>query len=182
MAKAVAEGGMRLIEITWNSDRAAELISQLRSELPNCTIGTGTILTVDRLKDAISCGIQFCFTPHVNLQLIQTAIEFDIPIVTGALTPTEIVTAWQAGASCVKVFPVDAVGGVSYIKGLQGPLSQIPLIPTGGISLENAGQFIEAGAIAVGLSGQLFPKQLIEVRDWDAIAHQAKILQQKLLW
>lgn len=181
MAKAAAEGGMRLIEITWNSDRAAELISQLRSQLPNCIIGTGTILTVDRLKDAIACGIQFCFTPHVSLSLIQTAIEFDLPIVAGALTPTEIVAAWQAGASCVKVFPVDAVGGVSYIKSLQGPLREIPLIPTGGISIENACQFIEAGAIAVGLSGQLFPQQLLETRDWDAIAQRAKTLRQKLL-
>jgi 2-dehydro-3-deoxyphosphogluconate aldolase/(4S)-4-hydroxy-2-oxoglutarate aldolase len=180
MAKAVAQGGMRLIEITWNSDRAAELISQLRSELPNCIIGTGTILTVDQLKDAIACGIQFCFTPHVNRQLIQTAIEFDIPIVPGALSPTEIVTAWQAGASCVKVFPVDAVGGVSYLKSLQGPLSQIPLIPTGGITLENACQFIKAGAIAVGLSGQLFPTQLIQARDWQAISKQAMLLGQQL--
>ncbi|NJK48504.1 bifunctional 4-hydroxy-2-oxoglutarate aldolase/2-dehydro-3-deoxy-phosphogluconate aldolase [Candidatus Gracilibacteria bacterium] len=180
MAKAVARGGMRLVEITWNSDRAPELISQLRSQLPNCTIGTGTILTVDQLKDAISCGIQFCFTPHVKPKIIETAIAFDIPIVAGALTPTEIVTAWQAGASCVKVFPVDAVGGVSYIKSLQGPLKEVPLIPTGGVTLDDTSQYIAAGAIAVGLAGQLFPKHLLEARNWDAIAHQAKMLQQQL--
>jgi 2-dehydro-3-deoxyphosphogluconate aldolase / (4S)-4-hydroxy-2-oxoglutarate aldolase len=177
MAKAVATGEMRLIEITWNSDRAAELIRQLRAELPDCTIGTGTILTVDQLKDAIACGVQFCFTPHVDPQLIQVASEFNLPLVAGALTPTEIVTAWQAGASSVKVFPVDALGGVSYLKSLQGPLSNIPLIPTGGITLENANQFIKAGAIAVGLSGQLFSKTLIETRDWNAIANRARLLQ-----
>jgi 2-dehydro-3-deoxyphosphogluconate aldolase / (4S)-4-hydroxy-2-oxoglutarate aldolase len=165
MAKAVAMGGMRLIEVTWNSDRAAESIARLRSDLPDCIIGTGTILTIDQLKEAIACGIQFCFTPHVDLKLIELAIAFDIPIIAGALTPTEIVTAWQAGASSVKVFPVDAMGGVGYIKSLQGPLSQIPLIPTGGIALENAVRYIEAGAIAVGLS-----------RDWDAIALQANNL------
>jgi 2-dehydro-3-deoxyphosphogluconate aldolase/(4S)-4-hydroxy-2-oxoglutarate aldolase len=181
MGVAIAQGGMRLIEITWNSDRAPELIARLRSELPECIIGTGTILTVDQLKNAIESGIQFCFTPHVNLQLIETAIAFDLPIVAGALTPTEIVTAWQAGASCVKVFPVDAVGGISYIKSLQGPLPQIPLIPTGGITLENAHRYIEAGAIAVGLSGQLFPKLALEAGDWDAIAQQARMLQQMLI-
>jgi 2-dehydro-3-deoxyphosphogluconate aldolase / (4S)-4-hydroxy-2-oxoglutarate aldolase len=180
MAKAVATGEMRLIEITWNSDRAAELIRQLRAELPDCTIGTGTILTVDQLKDAIACGVQFCFTPHVDPQLIQVASEFNLPLVAGALTPTEIVTAWQAGASSVKVFPVDALGGVSYLKSLQGPLSNIPLIPTGGITLENANQFIKAGAIAVGLSGQLFSKTLIETRDWNAIANRARLLQSSI--
>ena len=108
--------------------------------------------------------------------MIQTAVAHSIPIIPGALTPTEIVTAWQAGASCVKVFPVQAVGGASYIKSLQEPLGQIPLIPTGGVTLENAKEFIAAGAIAVGLSGQLFPPQLVELGDWEAIAQLAKNL------
>jgi 2-dehydro-3-deoxyphosphogluconate aldolase / (4S)-4-hydroxy-2-oxoglutarate aldolase len=180
MAKAVATGGMRLIEITWNSDRAAESIARLRADLPDCIIGTGTILTIDQLKDAIACGIQFCFTPHVDIKLIETAIAFDIPIVAGALTPTEIVTAWQAGASSVKVFPVDAMGGIDYIKSLQGPLRQIPLIPTGGIALENAIRYIEAGAIAVGLSGRLFPQHQIESGNWNAIALSVQHLTDKL--
>jgi 2-dehydro-3-deoxyphosphogluconate aldolase/(4S)-4-hydroxy-2-oxoglutarate aldolase len=180
MAQAVARGGMPLIEITWNCDRAAETIARLRSQLSDCYIGTGTILTVEQLKEAIACGIQFCFTPHVNKQLIETAVAYDIPIVAGALTPTEIVTAWQAGATCVKIFPVSAVGGVNYIKSLQGPLDGIPLIPTGGVTLENAEQFIAAGAIAVGLSSQLFPKKQLEAGNWDAIALQATILHEKL--
>jgi 2-dehydro-3-deoxyphosphogluconate aldolase/(4S)-4-hydroxy-2-oxoglutarate aldolase len=100
--------------------------------------------------------------------------------VPGALTPTEIVTAWDSGATCVKVFPIEAVGGANYIKSLQGPLGHIPLIPTGGVTLENAKEFIKAGAIAVGLSGDLFPKPLIAAQDWDAIAQRAKTLKQQL--
>ena len=180
MALAVAAGGIQLIEITWNSDRPTELIQQLRVELPNCTIGTGTLLTLDQLKEAIAAGAQFLFTPHVDPVMIQTAVAHSIPIIPGALSPTEIVTAWQAGASCVKVFPVSSVGGASYIKSLQGPLGNIPLIPTGGVTLENAKEFIAAGAIAVGLSGQLFPQQLVAQENWSAIAQLAKNLMQQL--
>ncbi|QKQ76506.1 bifunctional 4-hydroxy-2-oxoglutarate aldolase/2-dehydro-3-deoxy-phosphogluconate aldolase [Nostoc sp. TCL240-02] len=180
MAMAVASGGMQLIEITWNSDRAGELISQLRSKLPACTIGTGTLFNVQQLQEAIASGAQFLFTPHVDSAMIQAAQEKDIPIIPGALTPTEIVTAWTQGASCVKVFPVQAVGGADYIKSLQGPLSQIPLIPTGGVTLENAKEFLQAGAIAVGLSGELFPKKLVTEGNWQAIASRAKNLTQQL--
>jgi 2-dehydro-3-deoxyphosphogluconate aldolase/(4S)-4-hydroxy-2-oxoglutarate aldolase len=180
MAQAIASGGMPLIEITWNSDRAPELISQLRRELPHCTIGTGTLLNLEQLQQAIEAGAQFLFTPHVNTTLIEAAVEAGVPIVPGALTPTEIVTAWDSGATCVKVFPIEAVGGANYIKSLQGPLGHIPLIPTGGVTLENAKEFIKAGAIAVGLSGDLFPKPLIAAEDWDAIAQRAKTLKQQL--
>ena len=180
MAHAIASGGMPLIEITWNTDRAPELISQLRRELPHCTIGTGTLLNLEQLQQAIEAGAQFLFTPHVNKTLIKAALEAGIPIVPGALTPTEIVTAWDSGATCVKVFPIEAVGGANYIKSLQGPLGHIPLIPTGGVTMENAKEFIKAGAIAVGLSGDLFPKSLIAAQDWDAIAQRAKTLKQQL--
>lgn len=176
MAKAVAAGGIQLLEITWNSNRAAELISQLRLELPSCTIGTGTLLTQAQMEQAIAAGAQFLFTPHVDLAMIQEAVQKGVPIIPGALSPTEIVTAWATGASCVKVFPVQAMGGVSYIKSLQGPLGHIPLIPTGGVTLENAKEFIAAGAIAVGLSGDLFPQQLVAAGNWDAIAQRARHL------
>jgi 2-dehydro-3-deoxyphosphogluconate aldolase / (4S)-4-hydroxy-2-oxoglutarate aldolase len=180
MAMAVASGGMQLIEITWNSSRAGELISQLRSELPACTIGTGTLFNVQQLQEAIASGAQFLFTPHVDPAMIQAAQEKNVPIIPGALTPTEIVTAWSLGASCVKVFPVQAVGGANYIKSLQGPLGQIPLIPTGGVTLENAKEFLQAGAIAVGLSGELFPKKLVIDGNWQAIAFGARKLIQQL--
>lgn len=180
MAKAVAAGGMKLIEITWNSDRPEKTISYLRSELPDCQIGCGTLLNLEQLEKAIASGAEFLFTPHVDLTLIQTAIKANIPIVPGALSPTEIVTAWQAGASCVKVFPIQAVGGASYIRSLQGPLGNIPLIPTGGVTLKNALEFLQAGAIAVGLAGDLFPQNLINKADWQAISTNAKNLMQQI--
>lgn len=180
MAEAVDKGGMSLIEITWNTERAAELISILRQELPHCTIGTGTLLNLTQLQEAIAAGAQFLFTPHVDYTLITAAQDAGVPIVPGALTPTEIVTAWNAGASCVKVFPIEAVGKASYIKSLQGPLGHIPLLPTGGVTLDNAKEFITAGAIAVGLSGELFPKALIAAENWEAIAQRAQILKERL--
>lgn len=180
MAKAVAAGGLRLIEITWNSDRAPELISQLRSELPDCVIGAGTLLDLNQTQAAIAAGAQFLFTPHVDPTLIQIATQKGVPLIPGALSPTEIVTAWQAGASSVKVFPVQAVGGVHYIQSLQGPLGQIPLIPTGGVTLENAKEFIVAGAVGVGLASSFFPKQDLAAENWLAITKRAQMLVQYL--
>ncbi|MEC4815457.1 MAG: bifunctional 4-hydroxy-2-oxoglutarate aldolase/2-dehydro-3-deoxy-phosphogluconate aldolase [Scytonema sp. PMC 1069.18] len=180
MALAVAGGGIQFIEITWNSHRAADLIMQLNAELPDCTIGTGTLLNLQQMQAAIAAGAQFLFTPHIELAMIQAAVSVGIPIIPGALSPTEIVTAWSSGAECVKVFPVEAVGGAQYIKSLQGPLGHIPLIPTGGVTLENAQEFLQAGAIAVGLSSQLFPKKFVEAGDWEAISQQARNLLQTI--
>ncbi|MEG4166979.1 MULTISPECIES: bifunctional 4-hydroxy-2-oxoglutarate aldolase/2-dehydro-3-deoxy-phosphogluconate aldolase [unclassified Microcoleus] len=180
MAKAVAAGGIQFIEITWNTHKAAEVIAELRSEFPTFSIGTGTLLNLEELQQAIDCGAQFLFTPHTDLAMIKTAVDAGVPIVPGAFSPTEIVTAWQAGATCVKVFPISALGGAAYLKSLQGPLGNIPLIPTGGVTLENAKVFIDAGAIAVGLAGDLFPKHLVENRDWRAIVQIARTLSQNL--
>jgi 2-dehydro-3-deoxyphosphogluconate aldolase / (4S)-4-hydroxy-2-oxoglutarate aldolase len=180
MAEAVVKGGMQLIEITWNSDRPAHLIEQLRIQLPHCWIGAGTLLTSVDLQTAIDAGAQFLFTPHINLELMNSAIHQKVPIVPGALTPSEIVTAWQAGATCVKVFPIQAVGGADYIRHLQLPLQQIPLIPTGGVTLDNAPDFLRAGAIAVGLGGQLFPQAAVAAGNWAEITQKAADLVQRL--
>jgi 2-dehydro-3-deoxyphosphogluconate aldolase/(4S)-4-hydroxy-2-oxoglutarate aldolase len=180
MASSVAAGGIQFIEITWNTHKAAELIAELRSEFPSFSIGTGTLLNLEQLQQAIECGAQFLFTPHTDVAMIKTAVDAGVPIVPGAFSPTEIVTAWQAGATCVKVFPISALGGAAYLKSLQGPLGHIPLIPTGGVTLENAKVFIDAGAIAVGLAGDLFPKHLVENRDWRAIVQIARNLAQNL--
>ena len=180
MAHAVAQGGMQLIEIGWNSDQASTLVSDLRSELPACQIGVGTILTVKQLRQAIAAGAQFCFTPHVDLELIRVAYKEGIPIVPGALSPTEVVRAWQAGASSVKIFPVQAVGGVNYVRSLQGPLGQVPVIPTGGVTIDNAREYISEGAIAVGLSSYLFPQRAVETGNWAAITQQATTLRIRL--
>jgi len=176
LAHAVAQGGMGLIEITWNSDRPADLIALLRQQLPDCTIGAGTLLTSNDVQEAIACGAEFLFSPHTHPPLIQQAISAQIPIIPGALTPTEILTAWQTGASSVKVFPIQALGGSQYLKRLHGPFSHIPLIPTGGVTLENAPDLIQAGAIAVGLSSQLFPPSLVKAQNWPAISATSRRL------
>ena len=176
MAHAVAAGGIKLIEITANSDRPWQLIESLQSELPHCSIGTGTVLSLADMQNAIACGAKYIFTPHVDLSLIKAANSAAIPIVPGALTPTEIITAWQAGATAVKVFPIQAVGGVEYLKVLQGPIGQIPLIPTGGVTVTNATDFLHAGAIAVGIAGSLFPQSEIKHEDWRSIRDRASNL------
>lgn len=180
LAKAVAEGGMELIEITWNSDRPAHLIQHLRDKLPHCVIGAGTLLTPTDMQEAIAAGAQFLFTPHVNVDLIQAAVAQQMPIIPGALSPTEIVRAWQAGATCVKVFPIQSVGDADYIRHICAPLGNIPLIPTGGVTLENAKTFLEAGAIAVGLSGQLFPQEAIARGDWQRVTDRVKRLMSEI--
>jgi len=180
LAKAVAAGGLRLIEVTWNSDRPAQLISTLRQELPDCVIGAGTLLEPIQVREAIAAGAEFLFSPHTNPTLIRIAVDHQVPMVAGALTPTEIVTAWQAGSSGVKVFPIQTVGGARYLRNLRDPLAGIPLIPTGGVTLENAAEFLAAGAIAVGLSGQLFPPEAIAAGDWQQVTDRTKALMHAL--
>jgi 2-dehydro-3-deoxyphosphogluconate aldolase / (4S)-4-hydroxy-2-oxoglutarate aldolase len=176
MAMAVAAGGIKLIEITADSDRAWDLIPQLQQDLPDCVIGTGTILTNSQWSDAVSSGARFMFSPHVDVGLIGRSRSIGIPMIPGAFSPTEIVTAWQAGAASVKVFPINSLGGADYIRAVRNPLGQIPLIPTGGVNLTNAQDLIAAGAVAVGLAGALFPKSLLEQEDWSSIGTLAKDL------
>jgi len=180
MALAAAAGGIKLIEIAWNTDRAESLIPKLQQELPDCKIGTGTILDLDNAERAIACGCSFLFTPHTNPDLIDKGVENNIPVIAGALTPTEIITAWQAGAAAVKVFPIKVIGGVDYLKCLQPVLRDIPLIPTGGITLQNADQFLAAGAIAVGISSNLFAPKAIAEDDWTTIIARSQALIQKI--
>jgi len=176
MAKAAAAGGLRLIEITWNSRHPEKLVAELRAQLSHCCIGVGTVLSIPDLEQAIAAGAEFCFAPYTNITLLQWAQEHQLPLVPGALTPNEIMAAWQAGAPAVKVFPVSAVGGASYVSSLQGPLGHIPLIPTGGVTVDNAPSMIKAGAVAVGLSTGLFSKAAIATADWPAITQAAQRL------
>ena len=174
MALAVAAGGINLIEITWNSDRPTELIPRLKTELPHCTIGTGTILNPKELHEAVSAGAEFALSPHYDPALLEAALSLGrIPFVPGVFSPSEMVRAWQQGATVVKVFPIQSLGGAEYLKCLQGPLGQIAMIPTGGITIENARSAIEAGAIAVGISSNLFPLEAIANRDWASITVRA---------
>ena len=180
IALAAAAGGIKLIEIAWNTDRAESLIPKLQQELPDCKIGAGTVLDIDSAERAIACGCSFLFTPHTNLDLISKGLENNVPVIAGALTPTEILTAWQAGASAVKVFPIRVVGGVDYLKCLQPILCDIPLIPTGGVTIQNAAQFLAAGAIAVGISSDLFSAEVIAEDDWTTIIARSQMLIEKV--
>lgn len=180
MADAVISGGMELVEVTWNSDRPAELVRRLRAEHPTCWIGAGTILTLQDLREAIQAGAQFVFSPHTSPDLIQEAGQHQVPVIPGALSPTEILTAWHAGATCVKLFPAHLIGGAAYVKSLRGPLGQIPVIPTGGITLDNASAYLQAGAIAVGLAGDLFPAEALLQENWPHITQQARLLMQRV--
>ncbi|WP_017303797.1 bifunctional 4-hydroxy-2-oxoglutarate aldolase/2-dehydro-3-deoxy-phosphogluconate aldolase [Spirulina subsalsa] len=181
LAEIAIAAGMGMIEITWNSDQPSLLVQHLRASFPHCWVGAGTLLTEAHWQEAIASGIQFGFSPHFNPRFVQQAKRLDLPFIPGALTPSEIVAAWQAGATCVKVFPISAMGGVSYLRAIRPPLPDIPLIPTGGVTLDNALSFLEAGAIAVGLSGQLFPPDLIVAEAWDSLQQRLQLFQTRLL-
>ncbi len=180
MAHAIAAGGIRLIEITWTSDRPAELIAQLRQKLPECQIGAGTLMDAEQMQQAIAAGASFLFSPHFNPDLVKLACGRQVPVVPGCLSPTEIIAAWQAGASSIKVFPIQAIGGCQYLQALRQPLAGIPLIPTGGITLANARAFVDAGAIGVGLSSDLLLPDLIKTENWAEITCRAATLVQSL--
>lgn len=180
-AHALAKGGVKLIEITWNSHQPQRLIASLREELPHCYIGAGTILSYPDLVNSIEAGIQFCFSPHFDLNLLNFAHNQGIPMIPGALSPTEILNAFNYGAKVVKVFPISAVGGVDYIKNIRAPLPHIPLIPTGGVNINNASDYIKAGSIAIGLATDLFPPKLINDDNWEMIVTRIHQIQQQLV-
>ena len=173
MALAAAAGGIKLIEIAWNTDRAESLIPKLQQELPDCKIGTGTILDISMAERAITCGCSFLFTPHTNSEIIAKGIEHNIPVIAGALTPTEIITAWQAGAAAVKVFPARALGP-NFIKDVREPLPFLKLMPTGGIGIDNIAAYLQAGAFGVGVGGNLVDKQMVAARDWAGLYAKAQ--------
>lgn len=177
MAKAAVAGGFGLIEVAWNNNaQPAEMVQVIRHNLPSAVVGVGTVLTDADLQSAIEAGAAFGFTPHTDCELIYLANACSLPIVVGAMTPTEILTAWRAGAASVKVFPISALGNARYIKGVLGPLGPIPLVPTGGVTSESAPQLLEAGAVAVGLSTALFPQAEIAQGDWSAIEARSRYL------
>ncbi|MGY6528695.1 MAG: bifunctional 4-hydroxy-2-oxoglutarate aldolase/2-dehydro-3-deoxy-phosphogluconate aldolase [Cyanobacterium sp.] len=180
MAYTAYDAGIRLIEITWNSHQAAKLVSHLRQKLPDGYVGVGTILTLSELKDAIEAQAQFAFSPHFDQDLLTLAHAHHLPFNPGTLSPTEIIHAFNAGARAVKVFPVKALGGVDYIKSLQAPMAGFPLIPTGGVKMAESMDFLEAGAIALGLSGDLFPTDLVKDGQWEIIGDRIYQLIQRI--
>src|ERR1044072_6898691 len=156
VVEAIKAGGVTILEITMTVPGAIHVIEQLVKRFGDETIvGAGTVLDPEVAKACISVGAQFIVSPALNLETITYCRDQDIPVMPGALTPTEVVTAWNAGADFVKVFPCGAVGGASYIKSLKAPLPQIELVPTGGVNLNTAASFIQAGAAAIGVGADL---------------------------
>ena len=166
MGAVLAQAGIRFIEITWDCPEAHQIIPRLQLAYPDCWVGTGTILTPAALAQALAAGVDFVVMPHTQRELLQTSLAAGVPSVPGAFTPTEILQAYQWGAPAVKVFPISSAGGAAYLRQLRAPLGHIPLIPTGGVTRTNAGELLAAGALAVGLSRDLFPEPWFSQRDW----------------
>lgn len=161
-ATALAEGGVRAVEITMDSDSALQTIAALRSALGDrVAVGAGTVVDIAAARDAAAAGASFLVSPHGDEQLIREVHALGIAYVPGAFTASEIVRAWNAGATAVKVFPSSTVGP-RYIRDLLGPLRHVPLVPTGGITPDTAAEFISAGAWAVGVGAQLTPPELLD--------------------
>jgi 2-dehydro-3-deoxyphosphogluconate aldolase/(4S)-4-hydroxy-2-oxoglutarate aldolase len=155
-AEAVCNGGIPIVEITMTVPGAVEVIRELsKSSGSDVLIGAGTVLDPDTARRCLDAGAQFLVSPGLNLATVELAVREKMLIMAGALTPTEVITAWNAGSDFVKIFPCGQVGGAKYIKALKGPLPEIPLVPTGGVNLNTAAEFIEAGAAALGIGGEL---------------------------
>ena len=167
---AYVDSGLTTIEVTMNSPGALESIQHAAEQYDGkLNIGAGTVCTEKDLDAALKAGAQFIVTPIVNLQIIEQCKKRKIPVFAGAYTPTEIFTAWTAGADMVKLFPV--VGnGLEYIKAVKGPLPQVKLLPTGGVDLQNITAFFQAGVSGVGVGSHLFDKTLIAKKDWSGLA------------
>ena len=155
-AVAVAAGGITIVEVTMTVPGALDAISQLIKTLGSeVIVGAGTVLDAQAARQCFDAGAEFLVSPGLDLGTIKAAQDAGKLIMAGALTPTEVITAWKAGADFVKVFPVSAVGGAAYLKALRGPLPQVPLVPTGGVNLNTAADFLRAGASALGVGGEL---------------------------
>lgn len=156
IGEALVGGGIRAFEVTLNSPSALDVIAALSARFApgELLIGAGTVLDLDQAQDAVEAGARFLVMPHSDLAIVDWAVRRDVPAFPGAFTPTEILAAWRAGASAVKLFPASAVGP-QFVREMRGPLPQIPLIPTGGMTVENAAAYIGAGAVAVGMGSWL---------------------------
>jgi 2-dehydro-3-deoxyphosphogluconate aldolase/(4S)-4-hydroxy-2-oxoglutarate aldolase len=155
MAEAIAAGGVTSLEITMTVPNAIRVIERLVHDRPDLLIGAGTVLDPETARICMLAGAQFIVSPAMNLHTIEMCKRYSVPIFPGALTPTEVVTAWQAGADAIKVFPCSAMGGAKYLASLKAPLPQIELIPTGGVSHTTAMDFLQAGAMALGVGADL---------------------------
>jgi 2-dehydro-3-deoxyphosphogluconate aldolase/(4S)-4-hydroxy-2-oxoglutarate aldolase len=155
-SEAVAAGGVPIVEITMTCPDAIGVIRELVRTLGHqLLVGAGTVLDAEEARKCLDAGAEFLVSPGFDLETVKYAGSEGVLMMAGALTPTEVITAWKAGADIVKVFPCGNVGGAKYIKALKGPLPQVPMVPTGGVNLDTAADFIRAGAAALGVGGEL---------------------------
>lgn len=174
VAEALVSGGVDVVEITFTVPSADRVIEQLAGRMGGrAIVGAGTVLDAETARVAILAGAKFVVSPIMGLPVIELCRRYGVPVMAGAFTPTEVVAAWQAGADVVKVFPSE-IAGPAYLAALRGPLPQVRLMPTGGVSLENAADYIRAGACALGVGGSLVDSAAIGNRDFDRITRRAR--------
>jgi 2-dehydro-3-deoxyphosphogluconate aldolase/(4S)-4-hydroxy-2-oxoglutarate aldolase len=173
--EAVLEGGINCVEITMTVANALKAIESVADRYGDSVLlGAGTVLDPETARACMLAGAQFFVTPSLNVKVIELARRYSRPIFPGGLTPTEILTAWEAGADGVKVFPCNALGGAKYIKSLKGPFPHIDLVPTGGVNLETIGDFLAAGSSAVGIGSELIDAQSIASGDYRGVTERAR--------
>jgi 2-dehydro-3-deoxyphosphogluconate aldolase/(4S)-4-hydroxy-2-oxoglutarate aldolase len=172
-AEAVWQGGIPIVEITMTVPGALEVISELVKTMPKLLVGAGTVVNQDLAVQCFDVGAQFLVTPGFSQKTVAAAHDLDVLIMAGALTPTEVMIAWDAGIDFVKIFPCGNLGGPSYIKALKGPLPHVPLVPTGGVNLDTAADYIRAGATALGVGGELVLKHAFQERKPELISNLA---------
>lgn len=174
-ADAVRAGGITVVEITMTVPGAVGVIRELkRSCGADVLVGAGTVLNPAMAEECIAAGAEFLVSPGLNVKTIELARREGKLMMAGALTPTEVITAWEAGSDIVKIFPCGQVGGAKYIKALKGPLPQVPMVPTGGVNLQTAAEFIEAGAVALGVGGELVQAEALKTGKAEEIVENAR--------
>lgn len=173
VARALIDGGVTAIEITMTVPRATELIAELAQALPGALIGAGTVTTVDMARSVIDAGARFVVSPIFRAPIVDLCHERDVPSFPGCFTPTEIFTAWEHGADIIKVFPSTSLGP-GYFKDLRGPFPSLKLMPTGGVTKDNAADWIRAGAVAIGAATALVDPRAIEARQFDVLTANAR--------
>ena len=174
VAQAIGRGGIGAVEITMTTPGALDVIGECANRLGDeILLGAGTVLDPETARAAILAGAEYIVTPTLNPDVITLCRRYEKVVIPGALTPTEILTAWECGADIVKVFPATAVGP-RYFKDVKAPLPQIDLMPTGGVDLDNAGDFIRAGACAVAVGGNLVDKAAVAAGEWQVLTDTAR--------
>lgn len=179
-AEAVQAGGVRAIEVTMTTPGALDVIREATDKYGSDVLfGVGSVLDPESARLAMLAGAQFVVCPTLNLEVIEIAHRYSVPVFPGAYTPTEILTAWEAGADMVKVFPA-SVGGPAYLKALKAPLPQVELVPVGGVDLDTASAFIRAGAAALGVGNSLVDQKVLEAKDFKTITERARLFREEV--